>query len=319
MSTLALGSCSLWINTDQRQCTDDADCVKAGLGALCMDQVCVDADDADGDSSELGADCPDGSACTALMSSDADPSTCDSDADCSAQDKPRCLGTSCVSEQLADQWLCADGQSIKTSEVRYGFHLVEFLSGDPPKNVKVKACRNSDPGCESPVATFEDKDGEGYVQLVLPTNFFGFFDIQSDVMPTLLYVTKPIGKNTQNRDLPLLAASTVELTANLASTEFDPDQGIVFLEALDCSDTPQGGIHFSAESGTSFYLVNQLPDTDAQETVYDTTNNTADGGFINVDPGFISFGASLGVDGVELGTFNAQVRASTVTFIDMHF
>jgi hypothetical protein len=53
--------------------------------------------------------------------------------------------------------------------------------------------------------------------------------------------------------------------------------------------------------------------------VYDSINNTASGGFINVPPGFVEFTARIGTDGIELGSFNAQIRARTITFIDMHF
>jgi hypothetical protein len=49
------------------------------------------------------------------------------------------------------------------------------------------------------------------------------------------------------------------------------------------------------------------------------TDNTADGGFINLAPGFITFRAHLGVDGLELGRFNAQIRANTITYIDLSF
>jgi hypothetical protein len=232
------------------------------------------------------------------------------------------LNETCVSNELASHWLCtADDQSIKPASVRYGFHIVDFLSREPPKNIVVKACRSNDVGCAEPVSTFNDTDGTGHAQFDLPSGFFGFFDIHSDAIPTLLYVTKPIVKNTLNRDLPVLTGATVQLTAQVTGFTVDSKKGLALLEALDCSDTPQGGVQFAVTSAMAdqFYLVDQVPSRDATVTVYDEVNNTANGGFVNVPTGFNTFSARLGVDGLELGSFNAQVLEGGITFIDMHF
>jgi hypothetical protein len=308
---LAITGCSLWLNTGERQCGSDNDCVEASLGTKCVQQVCMDtsecsggACDASTSSSELGVGV--GGACA-------------SDSDCNAK-TPRCLNETCVDSQTGDTWLCPPGdQTVQNATVRYSFRVVEFISRMPPKNVVAKACYNTDVGCAEPVATHTDM-ATGHVQFVLPTNFNGFFEIKSDAVDTLLYVTKPIVKNTNNRDVPVLTLDGIDLLASLLGYPYDPSKGLTLIEALDCSETPQGGVHFiSREGGDSFYLKDQVPNKDAQMTVYDPTNNTANGGFINVPPGFVDFTAKLGVGGLELGSFNAQVRARTITFIDMHF
>lgn len=250
------------------------------------------------------------------------PIKCMTDRECTSSDTPRCFNGTCESREIADRWLCdPEDQMIKTTTVRYGFHIVDFLSGMPPKNIVVKACRNNDVACGEPVATFTDADGTGHAQFELPAGFLGFFDIRSDEMPALLYVTKPIYKNTLNRDVPLLSVSTVTITAIAAGVKFDDTKGLALLEAIDCSDTPAGGIQFKVSDATAnqFYLVDQAPNIDAKLTVYDEATNTADGGFINVQPGFVQFSAYVGLDGLKLGSFNAQIRANTVTFIDMDF
>lgn len=306
----ALTGCSLWLNTEERQCSSDADCVEASLGSKCIQQVCMDTSECSGDacdastsSSELGV----GSACA-------------SDGDCN-DDTPRCLNKQCVDARTGDLWLCPRGdQTVSTATVRYSFRVVEFISRMPPKNVVARACYNQDVACAEPVATYTDLEQTGHVQFVLPTMFNGFFEIRSDAVDTLLYVTKPIVKNTLNRDVPVLSPDGVDLLASLLGYPYDPTKGITLIEALDCSETPQGGIHFiSREGGDSFYLKDQVPNKEARMTVYDPTNNTANGGFINVPPGFVEFTAKIGEDGLELGSFNAQVRARTITFIDMHF
>jgi hypothetical protein len=247
---------------------------------------------------------------------------CMTDDQCTAPDAPRCLNTSCVNSDIAAQWLCsADDQTTPTTTVHYAFHIVDFLSREPPANIVVKACRSNDVACSDPVSMFTDTDGTGDAQFTLPSGFFGFFQILSDSLPALLYVTKPIVKNTLNRDLPVLTADTVQATASITGVKFDATKGLALLEAIDCTETPAGGVQFTLTGGNAdqFYLVDQVPSRDAMVTAYDEVNNTADGGFINVDPGFVTFNAFLGVGGLALGSFNAQIRANTITYVDMHF
>jgi hypothetical protein len=308
LSCLALVSCSLLIHTSERQCKSDADCADSKIGTSCVEQVCVSKPTCTGE------------ACS-VENAAATQGPCMIDKDCTGADAPRCLIKTCVSTETAEQWVCTDDQTVKPATIRYGFHVVDFLSREPPGNVVVKACRTNDIDCTEPVATFVDTDKTGHAQFDLPTGFFGFFDVRSDALATILYVTKPIVRNTLNRDLPVVTPDTVALLASLIEYKFDSTKGIALLEALDCSDTPAGGIQFKmAESTTAqFYLVDQIPSRDAMVSAYDSTNDTANGGFINIAPGFVSFSARLGVDGLELGSFNARIRPNTVTFLDMHF
>lgn len=303
-----LTSCSILINTDERQCETDADCIDAELGTICVDQVC-----------ENETRCQ-GPTCT--LSDTQSNGKCSSDDDCDNSASPRCFNDTCVSREVASTWQCtADDQTIRSNTVRFGFRIVDFLSREPPKQIVVNACRKNDFACIEPAATFTDVDGTGHAQFELTSGFLGFFEIHSDAMTTLLYVTKPIIKNTTSRDVPVLTASSVQLASMVAGTTFDSSRGLALLEALDCSDTPASGVQFTlgTEAGQQFYIVDQLPSLEAQVTVYDEANNAATGGFLNIQPGFVTFNARLGVDGFQLGSFNAQIRADTITFIEMHF
>jgi hypothetical protein len=289
LCVVSLSGCSLLVKTHERQCKKDADCVAANLGSLCVDEVCSEPDECEGP------------ACTMANAA---------------------VNESCVSSEIAEHWHCAgDDQTIKSSSVRFAFHIVDFLSRKPPKQIVVNACRTNDVACADPAGTFIDTDGTGHAQFDLPSGFFGFFEVHSEALTTLLYVAKPIVKNTSDRDLPVLSAQAVQLTAGVTGITIDPTKGLAILEALDCSETPAGGVQFNASAETSdqFYLVDQVPSREATVTAYDELNNSANGGFANLAPGFVTFRARLGVDGLELGLFNAQIRANTVTFIDMHF
>src|SRR5882672_9384193 len=140
----SLTGCSLMIKTSDRQCQSNEDCVASKLGTLCVQQVCTDSNQCQWPScSTANAAIGDG--------------TCTSDSQCMSATAPRCLNKSCVSSEIAQNWVCtADDQTIRSSNVRYGFHIVDFLSREPPKSIVAKACRSNDVGCAEPVATFTD-------------------------------------------------------------------------------------------------------------------------------------------------------------------
>jgi hypothetical protein len=247
--------------------------------------------------------------------------TCDSDKQCGGE-APRCMRGNCVSASIAERWLCAEETKPMTvPTVKYSFRVVEFLSRQPPKDIVVTACRFNDVYCAEPVATYTDKKGDGMATFDLPMGFLGFFEVHSDAVTSLLYVTKPIVKDSQNRDLPVLSPSTLALTSSFIGFTFDTTKGLAILEAIDCSALPAGGVQFKEGQGSpnQFYVVDQVPSRDATVTVYDESNETADGGFINLNPGPVKFTAYWGVDGPMLGSFNAQIRANTITFVDMSF
>jgi hypothetical protein len=306
----ALPACSLLIATHERQCKSDTDCTTSGLGTLCVDRVCVDGPSSSG--------CQ-GDTCN-LESAAISAGSCADDSQCAGSGTPRCLKGHCVSKELAERWICpADEQVVRSGIIHYSVQVVDFLTREAPANVVAKACRNNDVACAEPVDVFTDKQGSGQVQFNLPAGFLGYFDVKSDSVTSLLYITRPITKNTLDRDLPVLTQEALEGTVGAAGFTFDPSTGLALLEALDCSGTPSGGVQFKANSGIGdhFYLIDQVPSREASVTKYDTLTNTADGCFLNLAPGFVTFTAHWGVDGPELRSFNAQIRANTITFVDM--
>lgn len=227
----------------------------------------------------------------------------------------------CVSKEIAGRWLCDEPEPSPNDTIYYRFDVIEFVARVAPANLVASACSNNDPSCREPVATFTDLEGSGHVELELPNGFLGFIEVKSDALTALSYITKPLRNDLDGRVLQVSAMSTVELLSSIDGTMFDPTKGLALLEAFDCSGSPSGGIHFEESRGTAhpFYIVNHTPNSDATASVYDAENDVADGGFINLEPGFITFSARLGVDGLLLGEFNAQVREQAYTFLDMYF
>ena len=313
---LALGlavssGCTQLIDVEGLQCKADVDCTSRTLGDKCVHNVCVTTPSSDACS---GASCADAST---------DMPGCTADEQCTSAAAPRCMHGECVASTVAERFLCSPDEASEEAPetVHYSFQVVEFISRKAPQNLVVTACRSNDVTCDDPSARFEDAAGTGLVEFDLPYGFMGYFEVKSDALPALSYLTKPLKADRVDRDLQVASDATVQALASVAGIPYEPSKGIAMVEAFNCDATPAGGVHFleSKGSATPFYLVNHLPNSEVNLSVYDMNNNVADGGFLNVQPGFVTFTARYGVDGPMLGEFNASVRASTVTYIDMYF
>ena len=307
---IGAAGCSLLVDASDPQCESNAECVAAELGDRCVNRVCTGRvpERCTGDDCDAATDLPAGS--------------CLRDTQCEDDDAPRCLGGTCVAVELAERWLCPEREKPDESAVvRYSFQVLEYVARKAPANIVARACRTNDVECNNPVAEFKDATGEGLVEFELPAGFSGYFEVKSDALTALSYLTKPVTHDLRDRDLQVSARSTVELLATRDGTVFEPDKGVALVEAFDCTDTPSGGVHFEESKGVGkpFYIVDSTPSSDATVSVLDEINNVADGGFINVPAGFVTFTARWGVDGPILGKFNAQIRESTITFVDMYF
>jgi hypothetical protein len=305
---LALGGnliagCTAIIDVTGKQCDTSSECVSQKLGDSCVAHLCVE-------SAAMGG----GDAGATGM--------CIKDDECAAK-TPRCMNGSCVSDEVAARWICAeDPTQYSSTTVKYSFHVLEFVSRKPPKNLTVRACAQNDVGCNPGLAQFEDTSGNGDVELDLPAGFLGYFSVRSsETLDALSYLTVPVREDTHDRDLQVVAPDTLKLLALTSGVEFDATKGLALVEAFDCSKMPAGGVHFTESRGvaTPFYIVDRVPSKDATVSSFDMDNNVADGGFVNIPADFITFSAYLGVDGPLLGKVNAHVRANTVTFIDMYF
>lgn len=299
LTAMTITGCTLLLGLSDKQCSSAADCVDSRLGDACIDNICE---------------------FTGIYGRDGGTS-CSSDRDCNGTSTPRCMKNGCVTQDVYEQWTCPTSQVATTATVKYMFHVKDFATEAVPDNIVVNACRMTDVPCKNPVATFRDSGKTGDVVLTLPTPFNGYFEILSAQLPALLYVTKSVVKDTTNRDVPVLTPDTVNLLATSARLPYDSTKGLALLEMIDCSGRPAGGVQFKVNRNApdQFYVIDQLPDKEAKQTEYNSAYNTADGGFLNLEAGFIIFSAFLAENGIELGSFNAQIRDNTITYIDLSF
>jgi hypothetical protein len=303
---LKLGACSALIDVSGHQCETDMQCRDRQLGDTCSENVCITAP-----AQMLGGT-------EGMLRND----RCVRESDCTAA-APRCLRSTCVTQDVADMFLCRPQEDppIDEATVLYSFKVIEYVARTPPANISAKACRGNDVKCTNPIMPTRIAQDTGVVQFELPRGFLGFFEVLSDAMPALSYLTKPIEVDTVDRDLQLSSPQTFQTFAMLDNAEIDETKGVALLEAFDCQGKPVGGVHFESDVGNvrPFYIVNHVPNSAASVSSLDPVNNVADGGFMNVEPGFVTFRARYGVGGPELGSFNVAVRASTFTFVDMYF
>jgi hypothetical protein len=320
----ALSGCSLLIDVDRDQCGQDSDCASVGFAATCEQGVCVRREQAapaecdggpcesSGDAGELPGDA--GGTVAALGAS------CAQDVRC--EESATCFKEQCALAAEVERFMCEPQAAAPVvATVRFTMPVRDFVSEAALPELVVLACQESDLGCDSPIARFDDPDATGDVVLDLPYAFTGYLDVRSPaVLPSLWYFTKPLVSPTDAKVLKAVSRQTVQLLASITAIEVDASKGLVILEAFDCAKTAAGGIHFeeSKRAAIPFFIIDGRPNVESTITVYNELDNQAAGGFINATPGFTIFSARIGIDGPVLGSFNANVRANTVTYLDIH-
>lgn len=85
--------------------------------------------------------------------------------------------------------------------VRYTARVVEYLSPDVPRAIEGARLLSHRRRLHESVATFQDGEGTGIVQLDLPYGFLGYLDVNSSAMHTRSCLGRPIYRDTEDRDL----------------------------------------------------------------------------------------------------------------------
>lgn len=325
-SIAALSGCSLLIDVDRDQCERASDCAAVGFPATCQQGVCVRREEPAPDECDAGP-CQSSSGDAGELTGDAGGTVAALGAAC-AEDVPCevdaiCFKEQCARDSVVERFVCEPAAApVVTETVRFTMPVRDFVSEAPLPELVVLACQENDITCDDPIARFDDPDGTGDVVLDLPYEFTGYLDVRSPaVLPSLWYFTKPLVTPTDAKVLKAVSASTVQLLAGITEIVVDASKGLVILEAFDCEKKAAGGMHFdeSKRAGIPFFIIDGRPNVESAITIYNELDNQAAGGFINAAPGFTLFSARVGgADGPVLGSYNANVRASTVTYLDIH-
>jgi hypothetical protein len=107
----------------------------------------------------------------------------------------------------------------------------------------------------------------------------------------------------------------------------DFNLGVAIIEMFDCDGAAGDGVHLEKLDGTdehAFYFDGALPDRELESTTVSSALGVrggaprAVGGFNNVEPGYITFEATLWETGELIGEFTAQIRSGYMTYINIY-
>jgi len=178
-------------------------------------------------------------------------------------------------------------------------------------------CRKLDVTCEDPIGSTVVSDSGGGLAMPIEAAFDGYVKLtDSKIAPSLYFLTAP--RDGGDLDLPTVPLATplaaAGIVASAGGTTWDPERGIVLLNAFDCEGQPASNITYSIGGEPDpatfiFYLVNGLP-----TTAITATDATGYGGLVNVPVGVSTISATLAPSGRKVSNVSVLVRAGYVTY-----
>jgi hypothetical protein len=231
----------------------------------------------------------------------------------------------------AERWACLGHVTAKPAvkpKPILTLTLREATASTQPvtSNVQVTPCSKLDVECMHPIAAPAGPDAAGAVAFTLDSAFAGFFDVQSTAVPPtylpMLFFVNPPLVDDRTSLVPMVTPPNFKALVAVASggASADPSLGNVIFSATDClgaladgvSATIDGGgmrIDGGLATGTTFYLVNQLPSLNL-----DVTDASGAGGFLNVTPGIHVISAFRKATGTQIAKISVVIRAGTISY-----
>lgn len=279
VASSSVGGCSLTIDVDKPQCRASADC--GSLGPAFADSVC-----------EHGV--------------------------CVASAPEASGGEGAGGAPANDALACKTPEPNDSESVTYSFAPI-FLAGTEPSDPKpfsIKACEQFDFDCENPlVGPVEVNAGEPY-EFELPkgaAGFSGFFEITNpDTLSGLLFMGRPIVKDTVGWNVTMPSPSLVSQLALLTGEDVDPELGLILTVARDCDAMALEGVTISnSKGGLGYYFVMSVPDTGLTKT-----GPQGAAGFANVPLGATSL-SGVHESGKELEPVSVRVKPHFISFAEL--
>lgn len=281
----ALVGCRFLVQTDERQCSVDADCAVRGgpLGLTkCVDSVCT-----------------------------APPKSEEPEAGAPVDPKWGCLGK------------VTFGVSSVDEQITLRLRFVSLVSEQGLPDLLPRSCKALDAACATPFSTAEaPSDDSGYVTIRVPKWFDGYLEVQPpasfpDMLPAIIGLT-PHEKDSDPtaeidpRDAPHMV-SKAEMAALFAQTGVtpNPERGHLIALMRDCAGGRAAGVALRTSmpdvDTVQFYLQGLTP-----STTLTATDEAGIAGFGNLRAGYQTLSYSL-IDGRPIGTKVALARAGWLT------
>lgn len=254
--------------------------------------------------------------CTVALRTDSEQ--CLEDADCAARGADF-AGSVCIDEVCQDppdtRWTCVGHvePTAAGTNVELSIRLNDLLAGKPVTEASVLLCKKLDTLCSTPVESLTP-DSDGVVSTTVDSSFTGYFSIDAvGYVPVRNFVDTggPAGTVSVTMFTP---AASKALNESIAPVT-DPEAGFMNINMIDCNGGRAAGVHFeiSPSGGASpYYVVGSILTASVTET-----DETGNGGFINVPEGTVTVTATLVKTGEVLGVTTTLVRKGTTTYQPM--
>jgi hypothetical protein len=257
------------------------------------------------------------SACSVYV--DSDRHQCKAQEDCAA------LGTAYADyvckdflcqapEAPVDQtWACLDATPEPVSgSVQVNITLVDLLKQTPLEGVTLSLCAKLDGTCSLPMQPQYVSNSAGQIDVVMPAGFDGYFQADgAGIYPSLIFPPST-RKQRAPSTIPLMAYDFFATMAKGVRATVTADRSAILMTALDCLGRPAAGLQLSSpdiDAETVSYLIaDGMPSRTA--TVTDESGN---GGFVNVPAGTVIINSSLESGNRPVGTAGVQARAGRVS------
>ncbi len=296
-AALCVSGCSLAVNADRVQCSQDSDCTAHHL-SKCVDSVCQAATV----TPEAGR-MKDASLTT---NKDAGPVV-----------KEAGLSSDAAAEEEL-LWGCMDRPRVTNpapGPFKFTFHLAGILDPTPIAGATALLCRKLDPTCMAPVAGPLTTDAMGNVSFMIDKAFTGYvsFAKGTDMTPGLYFFNPPPDHDMDAVAVQVVTPALVSaLTGSFKSPQKD-ENGLTLINVLDCNGKNASGVSIVGEGvdpmATEFYSVGGIPTSAAMATATEGY-----GGFVNLPPVPLTVhGAILGTKR-ELSTISVLIRAGSITY-----
>ncbi|APR86588.1 Hypothetical protein A7982_11937 [Minicystis rosea] len=190
------------------------------------------------------------------------------------------------------------------------YRLIDVVSQKPVTDATVKLCNKLDPPCSAPLQTIP-VSGAGTVSVTVAENFSGYLDITTaSYLPTLYFIDTAV---TDEVTTVTLLSPAVQASLNSSiGVEADPAAGGVNISMHDCTGARAAGVHFDIapkNEEVGYYAIASAVSRTATKT-----DNSGNGGYINVTAGSATLTATLAKDGTRLAELTTLSRAGAITF-----
>lgn len=310
-----LGSCSVVLDSDKKQCTADDQCGLFHDKPIyqCVENYCEQVS------------CTQDASCRARGDFICESNVC-AQAQC-VRDQDCKSGEMCTQGRCADPVFgCFDQmQPLTSSEpASLQFKLYSYGEPLPVNNLKIKVCKGADLACNSPVSADSTYD-QGTLTITGLENgtrynirMTGEDALGQPFLEAEYYMQRPVvGATVEADKLEMLPENMVALLAFSADLEWDPTKGLVLTQIFGCDNKPLAGVSIADNMmAFPFYLSSGLPNPDAT-----TTDPEGIAGFINMEARNntpLQHKLTFSYANTPMFSFTVAPRPKVVTFVQVY-